>query len=165
MFCIRLQFRFQLWLDGERASLFFADKVLLVEGATERGLFNYLLANDWHDLSAQHICLVDVLGKYNFHRYMGLMEAYGIPHGVMLDDDNGKEHQGAVNDLVEASENGHTLAAPVKFADCLETFLGLPVPAKDKKPLEILKAITSGQIAAEKLQALRDEFCKALAIV
>ena len=159
------QFRFQLWLDGERASLFFADKVLLVEGATERGLFNYLLANDWHDLSAQHICLVDVLGKYNFHRYMGLMEAYGIPHGVMLDDDNGKEHQGAVNDLVEASENGHTLAAPVKFADCLETFLGLPVPAKDKKPLEILKAITSGQIAAEKLQALRDEFCKALAIV
>ena len=68
------QFRFQLWLDGERASLFFADKVLLVEGATERGLFNYLLANDWHDLSAQHICLVDVLGKFNFHRYMALME-------------------------------------------------------------------------------------------
>jgi len=158
------QFRFQLWLDGERASLFFADKVLLVEGATERGLFNYLLANDWHDLSAQHICLVDVLGKYNFHRYMGLMEAYGIPHGVVLDDDNGKEHQGAVNDLVEASANVHTLATPVKFADCLETFLGLPVPVKDKKPIEILKAITGGQIAPDKLQALRAEFCKALAI-
>jgi hypothetical protein len=31
------QFRYQLWLDGERSSLFFADKVLLVEGATERG--------------------------------------------------------------------------------------------------------------------------------
>ncbi len=159
------QFRFQLWLDGERSSLFFADKVLLVEGATERGLFNYLLANDWHDLSAQRICLVDVLGKYNFHRYMGLMEAYGIPHGVMLDDDNGKEHQGAVNDLVETSANVHTLAAPVKFADCLETFLGLPpVPAKDRKPIEILKAVTGGLIAAHKLQALRAEFCKALAI-
>ncbi|ERE18213.1 ATP-dependent nuclease [Pseudogulbenkiania ferrooxidans] len=158
------QFRFQLWLDGERASLFFADKVLLVEGATERGLFNYLMANDWHDLSVQHICVVDVLGKYNFHRYMGLMEAYGIPHGVILDDDNDKDHQGAVNDLVEASANVHTLAAPVKFTDCLETFLGLPVPAKEKKPIEILKAVTSGQIAADKLQALRAEFCKALAI-
>lgn len=158
------QFRFQLWLDGERASLFFADKVLLVEGATERGLFNYLLANDWHDLSAQRICLVDVLGKYNFHRYMGLMEAYGIPHGVMLDDDNDKNHQSAVNDLVENSTNAHTLAAPVKFAGCLETFLGLPVPTRDKKPIEILKAMTSGQIAADKLQALRAEFCKALAI-
>ena len=28
------QFRFQLWLDCERASLFFANKVLLVEVAT-----------------------------------------------------------------------------------------------------------------------------------
>ncbi|MGU2008102.1 ATP-dependent nuclease [Pseudomonas aeruginosa] len=158
------QFRFQLWLDGERASLFFADKVLLLEGATERGLFNYLLANDWHDLGTQRICLVDVLGKYNFHRYMALMEAFGIPHGVMLDDDNGKEHQSAVNDLVEASVNGHSLAAPVKFADCLETFLGLPVPAKDRKPIEILKAVTGGQIAADKLEALRAAFCKALAI-
>lgn len=158
------QFRFQLWLDGERASLFFADKVLLLEGATERGLFNYLLANDWHDLGTQRICLVDVLGKYNFHRYMALMEAFGIPHGVMLDDDNGKEHQSAVNDLVEASVNGHSLAAPVKFADCLETFLGLPVPAKDRKPIEILKAVTGGQIAADKLEALRTAFCKALAI-
>ncbi|HAI3085196.1 ATP-dependent nuclease [Pseudomonas aeruginosa] len=158
------QFRFQLWLDGERASLFFADKVLLLEGATERGLFNYLLANDWHDLGTQRICLVDVLGKYNFHRYMALMEAFGIPHGVMLDDDNGKEHQSAVNDLVEASVNGHSLAAPVKFTDCLETFLGLPVPAKDRKPIEILKAVTGGQIAADKLEALRVAFCKALAI-
>jgi putative ATP-dependent endonuclease of the OLD family len=158
------QFRFQLWLDGERASLFFAEKVLLVEGATERGLFNYLLANDWHDLSAQHICLVDVLGKYNFHRYMGLLNAYGIPHGVMLDDDSGKDHHSAVNDLVEASMNSHTLAVPVKFPDCLEAFLGLPVPAKDKKPIEILKAVTGRRIAADRLQALRTEFCKALAI-
>ncbi|CAK8715495.1 MAG: putative ATP-dependent endonuclease of the OLD family [Candidatus Electronema aureum] len=160
------QFRFQLWLDGERSSLFFANKVLLVEGATERGLFNYLLANDWHDLSTQHICIIDTLGKYNLHRYMALMEAYGIPHGVMLDDDNGKEHQGAMNDLVEASKNGHTLSAPVKFIDCLETFLGLlPVVSdKHRKPIEILKAVTGGQIAADKLQDLRTEFHKALAI-
>jgi putative ATP-dependent endonuclease of OLD family len=95
---------------------------------------------------------------------MGLLDAYGIPHGVMLDDDNGKEHQGAVNDLVEASANGHTLAPPVKFVGCLEAFLGLPVPAKDKKPIEILKAITGGLIGADKLTALRVEFCKALAI-
>lgn len=159
------KFRFQLWLDGERASLFFAKKVLLVEGATERALFNYLLANGWHDLSAHHICVIDVLGKYNFHRYMGLLAAYGIPHGVMLDDDQGKDHQGAVNDLVEASANDHTLAAPIKFASCLEAFLGLPEPSsKDKKPIEILKAVIGGKIASDKLEALRGEFCKALAI-
>lgn len=158
------QFRYQLWLDGERSSLFFADRVLLVEGATERGLFNYLLANAWHDLVTQHICIVDVLGKYNFHRYMALLEAYGIPHGVMLDDDNCKLHHGAVNDLIEASANIHTLAVPVKFTDCLEKFLGLPVPTSERKPLEILKAVSGGHIATDKLDALRTEFCRALAI-
>jgi putative ATP-dependent endonuclease of the OLD family len=102
------RFRFQLWLDGERASLFFANHVLLVEGATERALFNYLLANQWHNLSSHHICVIDVLGKFNFHRYMSLLEAYGIPHGVILDDDDNKEHHAAVNELVEASVNQYT---------------------------------------------------------
>lgn len=159
------RFRFQLWLDGERASLFFADRVLLVEGATERALFNYLLANEWHDLTPHRVCVVDALGKFNLHRYMALLSAYGIPHGVMLDDDNGKDLHGAVNDLIEASVNPITLAAPVKFNDCLEVFLGIPVPDRDdKKPLEIMKAITSNAVDPARLQALRSQFCTALAI-
>lgn len=159
------QFRFQLWLDGERASLFFADRVLLVEGATERALFNYLLANDWHDLTPHRVCVIDALGKFNLHRYMALLSAYGIPHGVMLDDDNGKDHHGAVNDLVEASATPATLATPVKFNDCLETFLGIPVPDRDdKKPVEVMRAITGNVIDPARLQALRDQFRAALAI-
>lgn len=159
------RFRFQLWLDGERASLFFADRVLLVEGATERALFNYLLANDWHDLTSHCVCVIDVLGKFNLHRYMALLSAYGIPHGVMLDDDNGKDHHGAVNDLVEACATPATLASPVKFNDCLETFLGIPVPDRDdKKPVEVMKAITGNAVDPARLQALRSQFCTALAI-
>lgn len=159
------RFRFQLWLDGERSSLFFADRVLLVEGATERALFNYLLARDWHDLSAHRICVIDVLGKFNFHRFMALLDAYGIPHGVMLDDDNSKDHHGAVNDLVEESSNSRTLAKPVKFPGCLEMFLGIPTPDRDdKKPVEIMKAVTDGKIAQSNLHDLRTKFCTALAI-
>ncbi|MBP7609614.1 MAG: AAA family ATPase [Steroidobacteraceae bacterium] len=159
------RFRFQLWLDGERASLFFADKVLLVEGATERALFNYLLANDWHDLAPHRVCVIDALGKFNLHRYMALLSAYGIPHGVMLDDDNDKDLHGAVNDLIEAFATPATLAAPVKFNGCLETFLGIPVPDRvEKKPMEVMKAITSGSIDSARLQALRDQFRAALAI-
>lgn len=159
------RFRFQLWLDGERASLFFADRVLLVEGATERALFNYLLANEWHDLTSHRVCVIDALGKFNLHRYMALLSAYGIPHGVMLDDDNGKNLHGAVNDLIEACATPATLAAPVKFNGCLEHFLGIPVPDRDdKKPVEVMKAITGGVIAPARLQALRAQFCAALAI-
>lgn len=163
------KFRFQLWLDGERSSLFFSDKVLLVEGATERALFNYLLANDWHDLSVNRIFIVDVLGKFNLHRYMALMNLFGIPHGVMLDDDddgdNKKAYQGAINDLVDNCKNPNTLAMPIKFPINLESYLGLNLPGRDDmKPVEIMKAITSGLISSEKLQALRSDFCKSLAI-
>ena len=91
------------------------------------------------------------------------MEARGIPHGVMLDDDNGKEHQWAVNDLVEATANDHTLAASM-IHWLFGNVLGLQVPTKGKKLLEVFKAVTNGQIANDKLQALRAEFCKVLAI-
>src|SRR5690606_16193162 len=49
------RFRYQLWLDSERASMFFADRVLLVEGATEKALFAWLFARDWHDLSCHRV--------------------------------------------------------------------------------------------------------------
>jgi putative ATP-dependent endonuclease of OLD family len=43
--------------------------------------------------------------------------------------------------------------------------LGIPVPSRDdKKPVEIMKAVTGGKIAAERLKALRSEFVKALAL-
>jgi predicted ATP-dependent endonuclease of OLD family len=160
-------FRFQLWLDGDRSTLFFANKVLIVEGATEKALFNYLLANEWGALSEHHICIIDALGKYNFHRYMGLMKAYGIPHGVILDDDNEKNHHLVVNELIEKSANKYTLNPPIKLQSCLEIFLALPMPTAaraDRKVLEILKAVTSGKIAPDKLNELKEKFCAALAI-
>lgn len=159
-------FRFQLWLDGDRSTLFFANKVLIVEGATEKALFNYLLANDWGDLSDHHICIIDALGKFNFHRYMGLLEAYGIPHGVILDDDNEKNHHLVINELIESSANKYTLYSPIKLQNCLEIFLSIPMNSTrgDRKVLEILKAVTSGKIPPNKLDELKKKFCTALAI-
>lgn len=157
-------FRFQLWLDSERSSAFFADKVLLVEGATEKALFNYLLATKWHDLTKHRICIVDVFGKFNFHRFMALFDTYGIPHGVLLDDDDENEHHSAINELVARSKNSKTLADPVKFPKCCEAFLGLPISRNDRKPIEILKALTQDTIAEERMTALRSEFERALAL-
>lgn len=75
------------WLENQRMSLFFADTVLLVEGATERVLFEYLTdkSPDWACFREKEICIVEILGKYNFHRYMLLLDAYEIKHGVLFD--------------------------------------------------------------------------------
>jgi hypothetical protein len=164
------RFRYQLWLDGERSALFFADRVLLVEGASERALFNYLLSDAWIDLSHNRICVVDVLGKFNFHRYMSLLNAYKVPYGIILDDDKNEHHHQAVNDLVDnvaAEADCSILAPPQKLNDCLEVVLGLPKmkDRADKKPLEIMKAIASPNgVDPAKLAIVRSTFEKALAL-
>lgn len=159
------RFRFQLWLDSDRASMFFADKVVLVEGATEKALFNYLLANDWHDLTNERILVVDALGKYNFHRFQKLFETYGIYHGIMFDNDNEKNEHQAINQLIRDRKNRFTLADPFEFNKCLENHLGLSLPGRDdQKPLQILKALEDSTIDVGQLTLLRAGFCNSLAI-
>ena len=159
------KFRFQLWLDSDRASMFFADRVLLVEGATEKALFNYLLANDWHDLSRERVFVVDALGKYNFHRFLSLFETYGIYHGIMFDSDDEKNEHEAINQLIRDKKNAFTLAEPFEFNKCLENHLGLALPGRDdQKPLQLLKALEDKSITTEQLDELKSVFVRALAI-
>lgn len=159
------RFRFQLWLDSDRASMFFADKVMLVEGATEKALFEYLLANDWHDLSKERILVVDALGKYNFHRFLRLFATYGILHGIMFDNDDEKNEHAAINQLIRDRKTVFTLADPFEFNKCLENHLSLSLPGRDdQKPLQILKALEDKTITADQLGQLREAFCNALSI-
>lgn len=159
------KFRFQLWLDSERASMFFAEKVLLVEGETEKALFNYLLANQWHDLSTHQIFIVNALGKFNFHRFLSLFSTFGIEHGVMFDNDNEKNEHQVINQFIRDRKNEFTLSDPFEFNNNLEGHLNLQLPNRDdQKPLHILKAIEDGSISIAQLQELRGAFCKSLAI-
>src|SRR5690606_1451272 len=119
------RFRYQLWLDSERASRFFADRVLLVEGATEKALFAWLFARDWHDLSRHRVAIVDAMGKYNLHRYIALLEGFGIPYGLMLDDDQDKDHHKVVNEMLRSKAGPSRFAEPCFVDSCMEKFLGL----------------------------------------
>lgn len=159
------RFRFQLWLDSDRASMFFADKVMLVEGVTEKALFKYLLANDWYDLTGERVLVVDALGKYNFHRFLSLFEVYGIYHGIMFDSDDEKNEHAAINQFIRDRKNTFTLANPFEFDKCLENHLGLVLPGRDdQKPLQILKALEDRTITADQLGDLRKAFVQALSI-
>ncbi|SIQ30440.1 ATP-dependent endonuclease [Aquipseudomonas alcaligenes] len=159
------RFRYQLWLDSERASMFFAERILLVEGATEKALFTYLLARDWNHLARHRIAVVDVLGKFNFHRYMALLGGFSVPYGMMLDDDNDKNHHRAINEMLVSRALGGSVAAPVLLKGCMEHFLGVKLPGRDdKKPVEILKALEGNIIQKERLLALYESFVKALAL-
>lgn len=159
------RFRYQLWLDSDRAAMFFADRVLLVEGATEKALFAWLLARDWHDLSQYRVAVVDAMGKYNLHRYIALLEGFGIPYGLMLDDDNDKQHHKAVNEMLKNKAGNSRLAEACFVDECMEKFLGLNLPVRDdQKPVHTLKAAEKGGIAQDKFDSLRELFLKSLAL-
>lgn len=161
------RFRYQLWLDSERSSLFFADRVVLVEGATERALLGWLLAKDedWHELNRHRIAVVDVMGKYNFHRYIALLESFRIPYGMILDDDNEKQHHKVLNEMLKNKVGENCLADIVFVPGCMETFLGKKLPGRnDQKPVQVLKEIEAGGVAQDKLGELRRLFLKSLAL-
>ena len=159
------RFRYQLWLDSERAAMFFADRVLLVEGATEKALFCWLLSRDWHELTRYRIAVVDVMGKFNFHRYTALLEQFGIPYGLMLDDDQDKNHHKAVNEMLRNQTGLSRLAPPVFIPTHIESFLGKALPGRsDQKPVQVLRELESGGLAANKLTALKAKFFEALAL-
>ena len=147
--------RFQLFLDSDRASLFFADKVIICEGASEKALFNYLLEGAWNELREESIFILEALGKFNFPRYQLLLDAFGINHGVLIDGDDNKNEHLAINDLIQSLCGDHTHAVH-QFEKDLETYLGLPKTARDdRKPLEILKALEGGKIGTPKLDELK----------
>lgn len=159
------RFRYQLWLDSERASMFFADRVLLVEGSTEKALFNWLLANKWRDFNRHRIALVDALGKFNYHRFIALFEEFGIPYGLILDDDNDKDHHGPVNQFIRTRIGPHCLSEPKFVQNCIEAVLGLALPDRDeRKPLQVLRALEHNMISDEKLDELRILFSEALGL-
>jgi putative ATP-dependent endonuclease of OLD family len=93
-------FRYSLWLDMERASAFFAKHVLICEGATEKVIFDYLIANSWEDLQTKQIYVLDSMGKFNIHRYMNLFSELGINHSVLYDGDGEKIGQEEVNKYI-----------------------------------------------------------------
>jgi putative ATP-dependent endonuclease of OLD family len=159
-------FRYQLWLDSERSAMFFADRVLLVEGATEKALFGWLLARDWHEeLAPYRIAVIDVMGKFNFHRYTALLEQFGIPYGLILDDDQDKQHHKAVNEMLRSQGGQHRLAPAVFIPTHMESFLGKTLPKRnDQKPVQILRELETDGIAADKLTVLKAMFSKALAL-
>jgi putative ATP-dependent endonuclease of OLD family len=75
-------------LDPERNELFFASRLLLVEGDTEKlALPEYAKALDI-DLDEVGATIVEVGGKRNLKEFADIAISFGIPTGVIYDEDS-----------------------------------------------------------------------------
>lgn len=145
-----------LWLNPDRSSVFFANHVLLVEGATEVALVNRLVGDGKIANADCGLYVLDCIGKYNIHRFMNLLGRLGVSHAVLHDDDNGKGEHAEINKLIEESKHATLTLCVKQIAGDLETMLGVPSAGSDhRKPQHILYQYDSGKIDAAKVQ----DFC------
>lgn len=81
--------RMQAEFDHERSEMFFASKVVLVEGQTERLSLPFVFRAMEHDPDAEGIAIVEVGGKGNLPLAARLLRQLAIPFVVVFDADSG----------------------------------------------------------------------------
>jgi predicted ATP-dependent endonuclease of OLD family len=153
--------KFSIWLDTERASMFFAKHVLICEGASEKAFIDFLMNTKWHELKDKHIYGLDALGKYNIHRYITLLNKFGLSHSVLMDFDEEKKQHKYINEFIKTK-----VSKVHGFDKDFEDFLGIaavPKNRNDLKPLNVLKNYDDGNISEEKIEEL-EEIVKNLTI-
>lgn len=145
--------KYCLWLNPDRSSMFFAENVLLVEGPSETALINRLLDDERLSLPPGTYIL-DCLGKYNIHRFMNIMNALGIFHSVLHDDDDKREHQ-ALNQLIQNSKGDFTHSISTIPKD-IEAVLGVShIQQPHRKPQHLMYKYVNNQMDQQKLS----DFC------
>jgi len=151
--------RYLLWLDSERCCAFFADIVLICEGATEKVFIDYLIKNEWGDIREKRIYVLDAMGKFNIHRYMNLFKELGISHSVLADRDEDKNVHEYVNQFIEGQKNDYTRSIDF-FDKDIECFLGIGYPPsdrRDKRPLNVMCQYFGAKISEDKIEVLRSK--------
>ena len=149
-------FNLSYWINPDRGELFFASKVVLLEGATEKTVFP-LLAKEIGVFRYDYT-LIDCGSKDNIPLYVKLLNKFKIPYVAVYDRDH---QQGKSADAI-ASANTSTqkiedvidpaVGKSVVLVNDIEEELGLP-KGGSSKPYIALNHITSqGFTLSERMQ-------------
>ena len=85
------KFNLLSWINPDRAELFFARKVILVEGATEKAIIPFLAKK--LNIFKFEYTLIDCVSKTSIHYYVNLLNKFKIPYIAVYD----KDHQAHKN--------------------------------------------------------------------
>lgn len=79
--------------DTSRNEIFFANKVMLVEGPTERYSLPYIFKLKGIDINREGISIIDSGGKENMEFFIKILREFGIPFIVLDEDRNTNNYQ------------------------------------------------------------------------
>jgi len=147
-------FWYSLWLDPDRCCSFFADLVLICEGASEKVLLDLLIKEKKINLENKKLYILSSAGKENIHRYMNLFHKLGISHSVLFDGDNNAERHRKINEFLHKNKNEFTRRIH-QFVGDFEDFLEIEKGQNGRnKPLSVLWHYKHNKIKNEKIEEL-----------
>lgn len=79
-------FNLSYWINPERSELFFAKKVILVEGQTDKTIFPFIAKR--LNVFKYDYTIIDCGGKDSIHLYISLLNKFKINYTVVYDKDN-----------------------------------------------------------------------------
>lgn len=147
-------FNLSYWINPDRGELFFAKRVLLVEGATDKTLIP-MLAKQLGIFRFDHT-LVDCGSKDNIPLYCQLLNKFHIPYIAVYDkdhqatkSDNGKASADKSSSLIEATID-IGIGSSIVFVNDIEEEIGI-IAGERNKPYAALTHISapSFMISAE----------------
>lgn len=162
-------------VNNERGELYFAEKVLLVEGETEKVIYDYLLKQNGTDPNLFNISIIEASGKGAMPRYIKLLQGLSIDFVAVYDSDiltktgdAEKDQKIEENNIDAKGKNERILAAAEKMdrlfvmSPYFEFEAGMnedKSKKRESKPLAALKYFES----IGSLRKIQEQFPKILA--
>lgn len=150
----------ELWMQATRTTAFFCQRVILVEGPSETAIYRYLTTRGLMEPPIRGLAVIDCMGKYNIHRFVAILGAFGIDHSVLYDGDNGGSHDTEITNAINDAKTEFTKRI-TRFAKDLEAELGinsLPHNEARRKPQYVLYNLESGHVEQARIDTLKQEF-------
>jgi len=152
------EFNLAYWINPDRSELFFAQKVILVEGPTDKTVIPFLAKK--LSVFKYDYTIIDCGSKDSIPQYINLLQYFSIPYVVAYDKDHqdGKNPDaiGSANKAsgaIEKKISSH-LGSSVIFENDIEEELGIKKGNSKSKPYKALKHITQENFEIEnKLQS------------
>ena len=155
--------KYCLWMNPDRASAFFANNILLVEGPTEQALLSRLISEGALALPPGGIYVLDCMGKFNIHRFMNIFSKLGTPHAVLHDGDNDKGYHPDLHQLIQDSKDPKYTRHIECLPGDLEKVLKLKIEGRHGKPQHAMYMYEMKMIGENELAKLKEHVERCIA--
>lgn len=150
-------FNIAYWINPDRGELFFAEKIILVEGPTEKTIIPYLSKK--LSLFKYEYTLIDCGGKDNIKIYIHMLNKFKLPYIAVYDKDNQTaKNSDAINTANKSSQEievtiDNNLGKSVIFENDIAEEIGIADECNKNKPYYALRHVSSDSfVLSDKLK-------------